>query len=234
MSLNAMLRRMPATSVVRKALITATVVLAFGATAGSVDASARPGYPPTTPCALTVTARAASSSVEFVLVGSGLGTTQRVNVVLNPSATRVGSFRTDLSGAFTAVVALPTEPVRGARQLTAASATAFCSVQSPEPGPAGGAASSGGAPSATGPSGPATGSTPPGKPQPSGTGVGSTPVSPSEVTPAPSSGPHSSPARSHPSTILGLGLSVGITIAVALGLIILGGLAVLLLTRRSG
>jgi hypothetical protein len=162
MSLYAILRRVSMAVAVGMTLAIAIVVITLGEIAGASHATANPAYPPTLPCALSVSHRTLSGAGEAADEAS--------------------------------------VPSR-ARQLVAASPSATCPTNTP--------------------------------PHSTPSRARSTPDSSSATNPPPPAGSTSSSLTSQATASAGQG-SIGVTLAVAAALVVLGGLGVLLLTRRSG
>jgi hypothetical protein len=160
MSLYAILRRVSMAVAVGMTL--AIVVITLGEIAGASHATANPAYPPTLPCALSVSHR--------TLSGAGAAADEE------------------------------SVPSR-ARQLVAAAPSATCPTNTP--------------------------------PHATPSRARSTPDSSSATKLPPLAGSTSSTLTAQATAGAGQG-SIGVTLAVAAALIVLGGLGVLVLTRRSG
>lgn len=224
--LHALLRRRTVRAVARSTSAFALAAVALSATATFAHAATRePGYPPTPPCALSVSTAAMGDRVpgpvQLAVTATGLGALEQVALTLDPSAVRIASFRADETGAFTGRFGVGAAQLRAAHRIRAASATASCWAQPPflvppnRPGPQHGSSPTEGA-------APIRRGLPPG-PEPSTAPPGSR---------SPSAGPSS--AVSQPGPGASFDLSPWVTFAAASALLVVGGLALLLLTRRRG
>lgn len=169
-------------------------------------------YPPTLPCTLSATPRDGTGSVELAVVGSGFGAGQQTDLVLRPTQLTLNSVHVDANGAFRTTLFLDRSTLLPASQLLAVSAIASCSVTLPNAGPSASGSHSA-APSTSSPS--TSSSSAPGSSAPA-------PASPAASSIAPETAPSD-----------GLGIPVGLTIAIAAGLVVLGLGATRILTRRS-
>lgn len=275
----------------RVAVSTIALCCALASPIGLTAAHATRPYPPTAPCALSVTASATSAN-DAVVTGSGLDADRPVTITWYPKALRVGSAVTDSIGSFSTAVSLPQSDGDEA-WVTARTPTRTCTgepppivggsgpsspgTDAPGTGPAGpsgtsstgtgsgtgssgtgsdtggsvssGASGSRGGAASGGGSGSGSGSTPRDSSAPGATGStanypptrsgGSTRGSADSSTPS-TGGLSTRPAASTPPANraddrrpAALGLSITTILAIAILLLLAGGVGVFVLTRRT-
>lgn len=243
------------TGVARAAAVLAAAVVALWTSWSAVtgpSAEAAP-YPPTEPCTLSAQYRApAGPAARYDVSGSGLGPAQPVRVVLAADERTLAITRTDAFGRFATAVTAPATPDRTAPALLAATSSRRCVwTPPPVPGPTGTGASPTGA--ATQPSGAPTtgpgsgggaadgdsrgagrsssaGAAPTAATSGASGGATSRPATITPSAPAPQGDATARPPRAEP--VPGTEPPFGIGLAIAAALLVLGTLAVLLLTRR--